>query len=169
MDLALNLDPYNSFFHLWSANQFIDQGRPDEGLVELDRVAALEPGEVHWAPYRAYYRKRQFQQAIAHLKNLYSYDPEVVQALERGYVRGGYKSALIATADVIAAKGAEPDQRIGQLYAAAGADDRALYWLENAYQKRQRGLVIANATAEFEHLRALPRFQALMRGMNLAQ
>ncbi len=170
-DLALELDPYNPLFRIRSANEFIDRGHTDEALVEIDRVAALAPqrtAAIHFIRFRAYHRKGQYEQALEHLKNFYGTDPEVVQALERGYSSGGYKLALISAANVVVANRGK-GERVAQIYAAAGADNRALDCLEAAFQAGAVPVSYANARAEFEHLRSNPRFQALMRSRNLPQ
>jgi hypothetical protein len=52
------------------------------------------------------------------------------------------------------------------LYVSAGEKDRALDWLEKAYQERSSTLPYINVSWWFEPLRSDPRFQDLLRRMN---
>ena len=55
---------------------------------------------------------------------------------------------------------------VAQLYAHAGENDRALEWLERAYQERDTLLVYLNVEPHWDHLRNEARFQDLLRRMN---
>jgi len=62
---------------------------------------------------------------------------------------------------------------IASAYAALGEDEKAMDWLEKAYEARI--LFLPNllreraAGGEFRSLRTNPRFQALLKRLNLAQ
>ncbi len=56
--------------------------------------------------------------------------------------------------------------RIARLYVSAGEKDRALEWLEKAYQEREGHLVYINVEPDWDLLRDDPRFQDLLRRMN---
>ncbi len=55
---------------------------------------------------------------------------------------------------------------IAALYAHAGRKDRALDWLEKAYQERDPLMVYLNVEPTWDSLRSDPRFQDLLRRMN---
>ncbi len=52
-------------------------------------------------------------------------------------------------------------------YARAGENDRALEWLERAYEARDPNLVYIGVQPLFDSVRDDPRFQDLLRRMNL--
>ncbi len=52
-------------------------------------------------------------------------------------------------------------------YACAGENDRALEWLERAYEARDPNMVGIGGHPLFDSLRDDPRFQDLLRRMNL--
>jgi len=54
----------------------------------------------------------------------------------------------------------------GQLYAFAGDKERALDWLEKAYDERDSQLVHLGVLPDWDILRGDPRFQALLHRMN---
>lgn len=91
-------------------------------------------------------------------------------ALESGFAGGDYRGALVGAATAWAS-GPTPNPRdlvfASQLHAAAGQDERAIDLLYKAYDKRAGPLPYVNALPRFEHMRSNPRFQELLRRMNL--
>jgi hypothetical protein len=57
--------------------------------------------------------------------------------------------------------------QIGTLYTRAGKNDKALEWLEKAYQARDQNMPYLGVDPIFDTLRADPRYQDLLRRMNL--
>ena len=53
-----------------------------------------------------------------------------------------------------------------QVFAGLHEPDRALEWLERAYEQRDELLMFLKVDPTFDHLRSAPRFQALLRKMN---
>ena len=97
---------------------------------------------------------------------------EVTEALERGYAQGGYAGAMRRAAEKLVARSkftyVQPT-RIAQLYAHAGEKDRGLEWLEKAYEGHAPQMVYLNVEPIWDSLRDDPRFQDLLRRMNLPQ
>ncbi len=60
-----------------------------------------------------------------------------------------------------------PAVRIARMYAHAEQKDRALEWLEKAYERREFPLVHLSVGWDWDSLRSDPRFQGLLRRMNL--
>jgi hypothetical protein len=91
-------------------------------------------------------------------------------ASQKGYAQGGYLRAMRARADLAVERSQrqriQPLQ-IAQLYASAGEKELALDWLEKALQEHEVGMVHAPANPRFDVLRDHPRFEALLRRMNL--
>jgi tetratricopeptide (TPR) repeat protein len=54
------------------------------------------------------------------------------------------------------------------IYTGLGEHDRAMDWLERAYDERAGGVYGIKGSFLFTSLRAHPRFKALLRKMNLA-
>ncbi len=57
--------------------------------------------------------------------------------------------------------------RIARVFAHAGEDARALDFLEKAYERHETPLYHIAIAREWDALRTAPRFQALLRGMNV--
>jgi serine/threonine-protein kinase len=95
----------------------------------------------------------------------------VAEALKKGYAESGYAGAWRRAAEVMLAK--HGDERVATdaagNYAIAGDRGRALDLLEKAYADRDWPVLYIGVNPIFDPLRAEPRFQALLRRMNLPQ
>ncbi len=58
---------------------------------------------------------------------------------------------------------------VARWYDRAGENDRALEWLERAYEARDPNMPYLSAMPFFDNLRDDPRFQDLLRRMNLPE
>jgi len=53
------------------------------------------------------------------------------------------------------------------IYAGLGGKDQAFEWLERAYDERDKGILFLMVDPPLDPLRSDPRFQDLLRRMNL--
>jgi hypothetical protein len=60
-----------------------------------------------------------------------------------------------------------PATRIARMFAHAGDKDSAMEWLERAYETRESTLIRLAVFWDWDDLRFDPRFQNLLRRMNL--
>lgn len=91
------------------------------------------------------------------------------EALTRGYAEGGYRGAMRRAADTLAARSLRTHtgaKIAASLYARAGENERALEWLERAFANHDPGILYLGWPV-FDSVRDHPRFQDLLRGMNL--
>jgi tetratricopeptide (TPR) repeat protein len=102
-------------------------------------------------------------------------DPERSAAFEKGLADAGFEGAQRALADLLASRyetagGAVPGRQgpiaIGDLYLLAGDHERAIDWFEEAYRVRNPNLPYLGVPI-YDPLRSDPRFQDLVRRMNL--
>jgi len=92
---------------------------------------------------------------------------EAEEALTRGYAEGGYREAMHRVADTVAARSPRTHaKQVAGFYSLAGDKERALEWLERAFANRDPGMLYLRLP-EFDSVREDPRFQDLMRRMNL--
>jgi TolB-like protein/DNA-binding winged helix-turn-helix (wHTH) protein/Tfp pilus assembly protein PilF len=173
IERALELDPYNPLFHITLAEALLDEHRPDEALLCLQRAATLQPDNmfIHVYLSEAYDEKGEYEHARAEWREFFRLRgvQDAVEAMDRGYAEGGYRRAMRATADALSARSHRAVINlvgIARLYAAAGEKDRALDWLEKAYEEHSSMLPYVNVWREWEPLRSDPRFQDLLRRMN---
>ena len=122
-----------------------DKGQHSEAIAYHERAAVKYPNQsMSWTLARTYALTGRTADAR-----------KIMRRLESGAPGDAQHPWFIATA-----------------YAALGEDEKAIDWLEKAYQARI--LFLPNLRREravggtFQHLRSNPRFQALLKRLNLA-
>jgi TolB-like protein len=169
---ALELDPLNAIFQVWYASDLQFAGRYDEAMVQCRKALRTSPELpfAHWMLSGILLRKAMYEESLAEMKAYYAGDREVEEALTQGYAQSGYRGAMRRAADILAARARKTyvlPIDVAALYAWAGEKDQALEWLEKAFEARDPNMPYVNLYSEFEGLRNTPRFQALLRRMNL--
>ena len=122
--------------------------------------------------WETFHETRMYEEALAEAKKLFAGDPEAADALARGYAEAGYAGAMSLLAQTLAARSNlayVPPESIARLYAYAGDKERALEWLEQAYQDLDIVMVFLSVESTWDGLRDDPRFQDLLRRMDLPQ
>jgi len=170
---ALELDPLNPFMQCFFGWHLVYLRRYDDAIAQFRRTLRAEPNfsSAHLGLWGAFYQKRMYEEAVAEAKEFFVVlaDSEAPEALARGYAEGGYQRAMSLAADKLAARSKlshVPAVRIARIWAHAGEADRALEWLEKAYEEREPPLVHLNVGWDWDALRSDPRFQDLLRRMN---
>jgi tetratricopeptide (TPR) repeat protein len=170
---CVELDPHNSFFQISFGESLLFRRRYDDAITQFQKVLRTDPNHpsAHENLWAAFYQKRMYGEAVAEAKKYFAVmgDNEVAEALARGYTQAGYAGAMRLAAEKLAARSkltyVQPTQ-IARLYAHAGEKDRALEWLEKAYEEHESQLVYLNVEPTWDPLRSDPRFQDLLRRMN---
>jgi len=127
--------------HLTLGWAYILTGRPAEGVASMEKAVSLVPDSTLYLAQlgQAYARVGRTDAARDILRRLEA-------ERQRSYV-SPYHMAYVA--------------------AGLGDDEAALSWLEAAYEQRAGGIFGIKGSFLFTHLRSHPRFQALLRKMNL--
>jgi hypothetical protein len=97
-------------------------------------------------------------------------DGEVVEALDAGWAKGGYRGAMRLAGQKLAARSERShvsSVRVARVFAHAGENGRALDFLEKAYERHETPLYHIAVGREWDALRADHRFQALLEHMGL--
>jgi serine/threonine-protein kinase len=116
----------------------------------------------------AYVRLGRVQDAITALEpatRQADVQPGVQGALAIAYVAAGRQAdarALLSTLEARAKREYFPRTWLVRVNAALGDKDRALTWLETAYDVRDSWLTVANVDPSFDSLRGEPRFRAIL-------
>jgi tetratricopeptide (TPR) repeat protein len=148
--------------------------RYDEAIAELHKALKAEPNlpPAHLRLWGAFYGKGMYEEAVAEAETFFEVlgDKEIAQVLQCGYTDGGYSKAMHLAAEKLRERShltyVQPTQ-IARLYAHAGDKDYALQWLEKAYEERLPAMVHLGVDPDWSSLRSEPRFQDLMRRLNL--
>jgi tetratricopeptide (TPR) repeat protein len=173
IERAVELDPFNVMTVGFYSVDLYCARRYDEAIAQARKALSMQPD----APLAlatlmlALHETKQHDEMIAAAKKLYAgWYPDVGQALERGYAGRDYPGAWRRAAEVEAARhGKEPGAAfdIANCALFAGDTTHALDWLEKACDDRDPNMPYISCEPLFDPLRSEPRFQALLRRMNL--
>jgi tetratricopeptide (TPR) repeat protein len=148
--------------------------RFDEALAEAQKTLDMVPDYPigTFVVRRVLISEGKLDEWVAYQRRTFKSDKaDLLEALERGLEKGGLESALRATADWQAERYGQPGRRITAIdvarrYFEAGDLDLAMEWLEKAYEEHNPNLPYIGLPY-YDPLRDNPRFQALLRKMNL--
>jgi len=169
---ALELDPLNSWFQAVYADDLVLVGRDDEAMVEYRKALRMSSG-LPWlrgSISQILFRKAKYEESLAEMKAYYAGDREMEEALTQGYAQSGYSGAMRRAADILAARAHKTyvgPGDVATLYAMAGEKAQALTWLEKGLEVHDPSAPQYSLDPVYETLRSDPRFQALLRRMNL--
>ncbi len=173
---SLELDPLNYFWQAFLGWHLVYERRYDEALAVLGKVVQSEPNfsSARLGLWGAYFRKGEDAKALAEAKRFFEIlgDREVAGALESGWPQGGYRGAMKSAGDLLVARYERtyyPAVRVARVLAHAGENDRALEFLEKAYERQETPLYHIGVGWDWDALRADPRFRSLLRRMKLPE
>jgi TolB-like protein/predicted Ser/Thr protein kinase len=166
---ARELDGLNELVQQFYGRALRFEGRLDDNIAFARGVIATNPGATAaWgALAESFHMLGRLDEAIeAQQRTLGSRgDADVEEALTRGHRDGGYRGAMLAVADLRAAR---RQARVAALfYLRAGEREKALDWLEQAYEVRDQGMPYISIEPIYDSVRDHPRFHALLQQMNL--
>jgi len=169
---ALELDPFSVKTQGYHGLVLICLRRYDEAIATARATLRAQPDApvARRALYSALLALGRFDEAYASARTEHSGDRELSEALEQGYAEAGYVGAQRRLAAVRAARfGTARGVRawvVAVDYQRAGDGEQALGWLERAYEEHDPNLPYL-VLPDWDSLRSDPRFQDLLRRMNL--
>jgi TolB-like protein len=171
---ALQLDPLNPLFHWFRGLALVLRGQYEEAIGQFHRTLEIDPSYLmaHSGLWICLNQMTMQDEALSEARMFFEalVDHEVTHALTSGSAEGGYARAMRLGADVLSERFSRtyvPPSRVARLYAYADERDLALQWLEKAYAERDFEMVYLRIHPAWEHLRSAPRFQDLVRRMEL--
>jgi serine/threonine protein kinase/Tfp pilus assembly protein PilF len=138
---AIESDPHYDRGHSTLGWAYLKKGMSDEGLAELEKAVSLSPGNTLFLG--------QLGQAYAVVGKV-AEAREVLQQLEE-LSRHKYVSPY----------------HMAYVYTGLGEQEKAMDWLERAYEERAGAVYGIKGSFLFTSLHPHPRFRALLRKMNL--
>jgi TolB-like protein len=171
IDIALKLDPMNPFIITFYAIDLQMTRKYDESIRAFYDALKIEPGYPFAAGNlgNALYMKGRYKEALEQFKSCNISDPEVVKALEQGYIEGGYKAAMISynkLAELRSKTSYWNPCDIAMTYVMAGENNKAIKWLQKAFEVHDPNLPYLFYPL-YDNLREDPRFQEIAKKMNL--
>ena len=174
MKRAEEVEPLTPLFAAERGWQYWWAGQHDKAIEEARKSLELDPNLTYglFLLGAVYAEKGMYAEAIAAHDKLAAVDPGWRWALVRTYAQAGRR----VEARKILAKflGGEPKPTgawagwfLAEIYTVLGEKDEAFRWLEAAYQERHSWLPWIRDNPAYAPLRTDPRFQDLVRRMNL--
>jgi serine/threonine-protein kinase len=139
---VLEVEPDLALAHLTLGWVYLLTGRPDEGLAAMEKAVALSPDN---SLYLA-----QLGQALARVGRIDD------------------ATAVLHRLEELSGRRYVSPYHLAYVHTGLGDYERALDWLERAYEERAGGVFGVKGSFLFAPLRSHPRFQALLRKMNLS-
>jgi tetratricopeptide (TPR) repeat protein len=176
IETCLELDPYNTYVQTAYGLFLLSTGRFDDAINQFQKVLKTEGdfGTAQLGLWTAYHHKGMHELALASVKDYYSKwgDEEMVEALEVGFAEEGYRGAMRMAAEKLVDRSELYDvlaTQVAIFFAYAGEKQRTLDWLEKAFEERETGVVKLQVDPDWDGVRDDPRFQDLLRRMNLPE
>jgi adenylate cyclase len=169
IEIALKLDPRNPLIKGLYGMDLMFVHRYDEAIVAFQEALKGDPtappaNNMAEVLHHAGREKEAVQEYRKRYKN-----PEILKAFNVGYVKAGYIGAMSHVADALVERSKITRVQttgIAVHYALAGNKDKAIDWLEKAYQEHEPNLPYLFLPC-YDKVRDDPRFQDLCRRMNL--
>ena len=135
---AIELNPNSANAHNNLGVTYVMKGMIEEGISEIKRAIEISNGKIaNW--------KSDLALAYAKAGNI-----NEVRNILADLIRINEQSRMSET-------------EIAGVYVSLGEKDKAMEWLEKAYERHAGYLVNINCDSSFEDLRPDPRFQALLK------
>jgi TolB-like protein/Tfp pilus assembly protein PilF len=178
MSIVQETDPHRLVaVHTTRAAAYYFGREYQRAVDECEKAKQLDPEYfmLHFIAGRAHMRLNNYAQAIAHLKASRTGTgefPLMDAALGLAYAVSGKKGLTAKMAEQFKAAAKKryiPPTYFGMLFAGLGDKDKAMMWLEKAYDDRADGLTWLNVEPMLDDVRSDPRFQDLIRKIGLVK
>jgi TolB-like protein/Tfp pilus assembly protein PilF len=176
MQRVLELDPLNPFFQCFYGWHLVYLHQCDDAISHFREALGADPSfsSAHMGLWGAFCRKGMPEDALVEAREFFAVlgDHEVEDALRRGYAEGGYSRAMHLGAEMLAERSRNchvPSVRIARLYVHAGENDRAMEWLQRAFEQRETPLMHLGVAWDWDVLRNDPGFRDLLRRIGLPE
>jgi TolB-like protein/Tfp pilus assembly protein PilF len=172
---ARELDPLSGLIHAIEGQVLLHAGRLADAVARLKEAIELDPRSrvAHLFASNAYIELNCFDEAVTEARisndlcpsNTSARANEAYACAQAG--RLSEVSAILDSLTELAAKQYVPAYNVALIYNALGQTAEALTWLERAVEQRVPWLVFLAVDPKWKNLRDNPRYQALLRRLNL--
>lgn len=168
---ATELDPVSAIIAFNAAFPDLYQGRLERALAQYRRVLELGPGFDWFRTWigAVHLQREEYGRAVAVMERSGSSNSHAMGYLGYAYGRAGSEEEARA----LIRRLSDPDgglynaHSVGMIHLGLGDTERALDWLERAYEDRNTHIVEAAVRPELQVLRGHPRFEALLERTGL--
>ena len=172
IERALEIDPLSVRTQSFYATDLVYARRYEEAIAAARAALRLQADApvARNALYRALVLTGRLDEALAMDREQCAGDRELAAALERGAAESGYAGAqrrlAAAWSERYETPGGPSAIGVANRWLYGGDRDRTMQWLERAYEDRDGNMPYITEPI-YDSLRADPRFQDLLRRMNL--
>jgi TolB-like protein/DNA-binding winged helix-turn-helix (wHTH) protein/Tfp pilus assembly protein PilF len=152
-------------------------GRDAEAITRAQKM--LQTNSTYWIAHnilgRIYTRKGRYDEAIAAFikaRELSADSPEAITQLGYALAKSGKHEQARATLKELRSIAAEkyvPAYSFAMIHNGLGEKANALKYLEKSFHEREVQMTFIKIDTRWDGLRAEPRFQAMLRGVGLAE
>jgi tetratricopeptide (TPR) repeat protein len=173
IERAIALDPYHPFVRESYASVLLRVGRYDDSISVCREIYENNPTDwgIQYNFYVAYRLTGRYEESLA-AQRIYLTEgilKDFDHAFDQ-YEKLGYIGTLKLEIETLLEQSESqflPPNPLAELYLYIGDKERALDCLEQTYEMRHPDLPLMMTGPDFESLRDEPRFQDLLRRMNL--
>ncbi|MBN1273465.1 MAG: protein kinase [Candidatus Aminicenantes bacterium] len=174
MELGLKLDPHGLFIKCLYSWYLLYVHRYDDCISVCREVLDKSPDYfiIAQSLYTALFLTGRYEESLEAMELFYKGEFVDFDHAFDQYEKLGYAGTLNLEIDTLLeqskskSKSVRPT-RLADLYLYTGNKERTLYWLEQAYEMRDLDLPCALTFPDRDILRGEPRYQELLRKMNL--
>jgi serine/threonine-protein kinase len=171
---AVQLDPLNSIILTISGVTFGYAGRFDEAIERHQQALRTSPNDpvAHNSLWETYYKMGMYEKSLESAKAFFrglGFN-EIADAMARGYEEDGYPGAMTSAAEIMETFAKQTyfsPAFVAMIYALAGDREKTIEWLEMGYEVGDPNMPYAGGFVFFDLLAEDPRYQDLLRRMNL--
>jgi TolB-like protein/Tfp pilus assembly protein PilF len=171
IDLALSLNPNSWIMTLISTRLYYQDGLYEKAITEAKKAKELNNETLYGIILNCYTYMGKDDEAWAvweeQLKVYPDENIEVTEGCREAFKKSGIKGAWKFTNDRMVNSEDKWAYGIASNYAYLGETEKALDWLELAYEQRSPGIIRIKKEHDLKNLRSEPRFLALLEKMNL--
>ncbi len=166
---AVALDPLCSSCYLVLGRDLYETGQYDEANTVLQKALELDPqqGFVHFLRGQILLARGRPQEALVEMQQETNDWLKLTGEAFAYHSLGRQQASEAALRELIASHGSDSAYQVAQVYGYRGEMDKALEWLNRAYQQHDSGLLYLKTDGLFKGLHQNPHFIELLRKMAL--
>ncbi len=167
---ALRLDPYSSLSNFTMARVYDLAGLNNEAIEQYHNMLelGLDSGSVYYYSAKVYFRMGMFEKAVnawCEYMACKGSSPELIESMEQVYRKSGPEGFWIWRLNQLKERSDKYPLSMARIYIHLGKKEKALDYLEKAWQRRERMLFLLYADPDWIPLREEPSYQALIDKM----
>ena len=173
---ALEIDPLSLIIGSGLATLYYDKRETEKALAQAEKIIELDPNFAYGHLYKGYsyeYLKMDAEtvECLTKSMTLFGEPPDVAEELKKAFGKNkSLKEFWQKRLEQIETRPHLKDYSAygrAVIYVRTGDHEKALKWLNTAFERRDRFIHTAKNTPELDALRSDPRFQELLRGMGI--